>query len=54
MCQLMNPTKLMSKIGTDGNVNQAYKSILTALTNISFEEVLSFDSLVSVCQEKTC
>ena len=54
MCQLMNPMKLISKIGNDGSVNQAYKSILTALTNISYEEVLSFDSLVSVGQEKTC
>ena len=52
MCQLMNPMKLTYKI--DGSVNQAYKSILTALTNISYEEVLSFDSLVSVGQEKTC
>ena len=49
MCQLMNP---INKI--DGSVNQAYKSILTALTNISYEEVLSFDSLVSVGQENTC
>ena len=51
MCQLMNPTKLISKIVIDGSVNQAY---ITALTNISYEEVLSFDFLVSVGQEKTC
>ena len=33
--------------------NPAYKSILITLTNISYQKVLSFNSLVSIGQEGT-
>ena len=52
MCQLMIPIKIITKTITNGN--PAYQSILITLTNITYQEVSSFNSLVSVGQEETC
>ena len=51
MCQLMIPMEVIPNTCTHGN--PAYQSILITLTNITYQEVLSFNSLVSVSQEET-
>ena len=51
MFQLMIPMEVIPCIFRG---NPAYKSILITLTDITYQEVLSFNSLVSIGQEDTC